>query len=228
MVQPQSQAAYTANSGISPTLVPVFSPTDPTSSSVNFPQGQQWINTVAGTVWELANFSTTNAQLSANWIQLGSNAGAIFTLTGDTGGAISPVNSNIDLVGGSGLNTTGTAGTITFNLTGGGFEFTEVTADTQMAVNQGYIANKAGTICELTLPATAAVGDAVAILGKSATLWLIAQNAGQTIHMNAESTTTGAAGSVSAIDQYNSIQLICITADTDWIVQSCVGILTLT
>lgn len=127
------------------------------------------------------------------------------------------------LVGKSG----GTADWITLGGTGGVSQYTQVTADTQMVVGQGYIANKAGTICTLTLPATANVGATVQVLGKGSTLWSIAQNSGQTIRMNGASSTTGATGSLSAIDQYNSATLVCITANTDWEYVGGSGILTI-
>ncbi len=53
------------------------------------------------------------------WISLGSGTtGAIVTLTGDSGGAISPVGGNIDILGDSvdGVSVVGTAGTLTVNV----------------------------------------------------------------------------------------------------------------
>lgn len=110
---------------------------------------------------------------------------------------------------------------------GGGFEYTTITADTQLANNTGYVVNKSGSLAMLTLPATASVGNTITILGINSELWLIVQNAGQTIHMNGASTTTGATGSLSSIDQYNTCELVCVVANTDWIVKSSSGILTI-
>ncbi len=99
---------------------------------------------------------------------------------------------------------------------GSSFTFTEVTGTSQnMAVNNGYIANNVALVT-LTLPATSAVGDYIYIQGKGAGLYKIAQNAGQTIHVGATATTTGVLGSLSADAQYNSIMLLCITANNDW------------
>lgn len=96
--------------------------------------------------------------------------------------------------------------------------WTEVTGTSQaMAVSGGYIANNAGVVT-LTLPATAALGDTVQVLGKGAGGWLIAQNAGQTIHFGISNTTTGAGGSLASTQRYNCVRLRCITANTDWIV----------
>lgn len=105
------------------------------------------------------------------------------------------------------------------------FQWTEITTTpgpTQMAVNNGYIANAAGTV-GLTLPATASVGDVIKVTQKGAGLADIQQNAGQTIHFGGSSSTTGAGGTVTSTSQYDSIELVCTTTDTDFIVQSSIG-----
>lgn len=85
----------------------------PTSSDRAYVKGTLWLDTTASTAWMWPG--------SGNWISLGSGTtGAIVTLTGDTGGAISPVAGNIDIVGGDGVVVDGTAGTLTISLTGGG------------------------------------------------------------------------------------------------------------
>lgn len=111
---------------------------------------------------------------------------------------------------------------------GGGSSFTwnAVSGTTQaMAVNNGYIPNNVA-LTTLTLPATAAVGDVVRVAGKGSGLWTIAQNAGQTIHFGASNTTTGVGGSLTALNRYDSIELVCITANSDWTVISVIGNLT--
>ena len=70
----------------------------------------------------------------------------------------------------------------------------------------------------LTLPSTAAVGNSVIVQGKGAGLFAIAQNSGQTIHFGNVNTTTGVGGSITATNQYDSLEIICITANTDWAV----------
>lgn len=101
--------------------------------------------------------------------------------------------------------------------------WSEVTGTTQaMAVENGYIANNASLVT-LTLPATAAVGDIISISGKGAGLYAIAQNAGQTISFGDSATTTGAGGSLTAIERYNSLTLLCITEDTGFEIISSFG-----
>lgn len=130
------------------------------------------------------------------------------------------------LTAGTGISIGTGAGTITINSTGSGMTITEVTGISQaMAVNNGYIANNVALVT-LTLPDTAAIGDTVSVIGKGAGGWLIAQNAGETIHFNSSNTTTGVGGSLASTVQYNCVELMCITANTDWVVVDVVGNLT--
>jgi hypothetical protein len=97
-----------------------------------------------------------------------------------------------------------------------------------MAVDNGYVANNAALVT-LTLPATAAFGTKIRVAGKGDGGWAIAQNAGQTIIWDeAASTTTGVGGSLASTDDYDAVELLCITADTDWVVLSSKGNITVT
>lgn len=101
------------------------------------------------------------------------------------------------------------------------------TVSQQAAVNSAYILNNASLIT-LTLPATAALGDHVQAIGKGAGGWKIAQNVGQTIHFGDQSTTQGAAGSLASQNAFDCAELVCITANTDWLVKGSQGNLTVT
>jgi hypothetical protein len=101
----------------------------------------------------------------------------------------------------------------------------ETGASANLVVNKGVIANR-GTLVTLTLPTTAEVGDTIEVAGKGAGLWKIAQNAGQTCHFGNSDTTTGVGGSLAATLQYDCIKLICITADTEFVVTHSVGNIT--
>lgn len=154
--------------------------------------------------------------------------GGVATLTGNSGGAVPPTLGNINVLGSGGVTVAGNPGTstLTISVSGSGISWHEVLTPTQtMAVNNGYIANNAGVVT-LTLPAVAAFGDVVQVGGKGAGGWSIAQNAGQTIHYGVLDTTTGAGGSLSSIRRYDTVELICITANTDFLVLSGIGNLT--
>lgn len=105
---------------------------------------------------------------------------------------------------------------------------TEITGATGGAVNNRYIANHATVRVALTLPAVAAAGDFVEILGKGAAGWSIAQNAGQTIHFGTSNTTTGVTGKLESSEQYDVVMAVCITANTDWVVVHSIGNITVT
>ena len=129
------------------------------------------------------------------------------------------------ITAGTGILVTPTANTITIATTNG-ISWVEITSTTQnMAVDTGYIANNVALVT-LTLPAVAVVGDRVRVAGKGAGLWRIAQNALQVIHFGATDSTIGVGGSVTAILRYDCVELLCITANTDWVVLSSVGNLT--
>jgi hypothetical protein len=99
----------------------------------------------------------------------------------------------------------------------------DVTAASQaMAVNTGYTANR-GTLITFTLPATAAYGTVMRIAYVGAGGYKIAQNGGQTIHFGSTDSTLGIGGSVSSNTVGDCIELLCITADTDFRVLSSVG-----
>lgn len=154
--------------------------------------------------------------------------GGVATLTGNSGGAVPPTAGNINIIGTGGASVAGNPGTstLTISVSGTGLSWTEVTGTSaSMAVNSGYIANNAGLVT-LTLPATSAIGDTIQVTGKGVGLWRIAQNAGQTIHFGSSDTTTGVAGSLSSILRYDCVEITCITANTDWIVTSVLGNLT--
>lgn len=94
----------------------------PTTADKAYVKGTLWLDTVATSAYMWPG--------SGDWISLGSGTtGAIVTLTGDSGGAISPVSGNIDILGGAGITVTGTAGTLTIALTGGGVAFDSFVPD---------------------------------------------------------------------------------------------------
>lgn len=121
------------------------------------------------------------------------------------------------ILGGTNVTVNESPGSITINATGGGaYKWNEVTGTSQgITVNNGYIANNGGLVT-LTLPPTSAVGDHIAIVGKGAGGWLIAQNAGQNIQIGSVSSTGGIGGSVASSNQFDSVELVCTTANTTW------------
>lgn len=98
-----------------------------------------------------------------------------------------------------------------------------VTAGTlSAAVNNGYILNHAATACVVTLPATAAIGNKVAIRGLAGSGgWTATANTGQTIQFGNQSSST--AGSWSSADAGDCCDLECIVANTTWVLTNAVS-----
>lgn len=149
---------------------------DPTSSDRAYVKGTLWLNLTDSTAWMWPG--------SGDWIALGSGTtGAIVTVTGGSGGAISPVGGNVDLLGTANqITSTGTAGTITFSLpsaitapgslttTTSLAATTTVTAGTGITATTGNIVAtagqvNAGTSMTAATTITATAGDITATLG---------------------------------------------------------------
>jgi len=190
----------------------------------------------SGTANQLAYYATTGTAVSgltsANSATLVTDATGVPAWTapmtngqlliGSTGGT--PVLGTI--TGTGGITVTNAAGSITISGSGGGFSWTDVTGTTQaMAVNNGYIANNASQV-SLSLPASSIIGDTIKVQGKGTGGWKVTQNAGQTIYFNSATSTTGASGYIESTQRYNSVELVCITANNDWAVNSASGNLT--
>ena len=92
-----------------------------------------------------------------------------------------------------------------------------------MAANHGYVMDDGANLITATLPVTAALGNTLTIQGFGSGLFTIAQNALQTIHFGAISTTTGTGGSLSSNGQYDSVTLVCVKTNTDFAVMASVG-----
>jgi len=163
-------------------------------------------------------------------VQVGNATGSLTSLAAMVDGDLVIGSTGVDpviaqLTAGAGVAIASGAGTITISATGSGLAWVEATGAAQaMAVATAYGANRAGGVT-FTLPATAAAGTVMEIVGMQG-LWVLAQNAGQTVHMGAFSTTTGVGGSLTATNAGDCIVLRCITANTDFRVQNMMGNIT--
>lgn len=92
---------------------PILSQRVPTTADYKYPIGQVWIDEVGENSYTLVNVTAA----SATWNLTSSTPGTINTLTGDSGGAISPSGANITLAGTANqITTTGAGSTITWSL----------------------------------------------------------------------------------------------------------------
>lgn len=102
--------------------------------------------------------------------------------------------------------------------------WSEITSSATLAVGNRYYTNS-GSLITGTLPATAAQDDRIEVIGKGAGGWKVGQPSGATIHGSSQ-TTTGTGGSVASQTQWDCVTLRCVTANTDWVITSQRGTLT--
>ena len=171
--------------------------------------------------------TTTNAVLYGT---ASNNIGNLGPLTngqlaiGSTGAA--PVAATISA--GTGISIANGAGSITINSSGGGLTWNDVTGTSaSAAVNNGYLADNVGLVT-ITLPTTAAQFSVIVIAGGNLGTggWKIAQNSGQQINFGTSMTTSGTGGSLASTKQYDSVYLLCTTANTNFVVLNSVGNIT--
>lgn len=117
-----------------------------------------------------------------------------------------------------------TAGVMSWAAASGGLSWTDqTTTPVSMVKSNGYIANNAGLVT-LNMPATAAVGDTFAVVGLGAGGWLVQMNTGQVANLSSSPTTS--AGSLASTNRYDCIEIICVVANTTFVVRSSVGNIT--
>lgn len=161
-----------------------------------------WQDSDGTVAWtsQLPNVNTVNLTNGQLWI-------------GSTGNPAVAAN----LTAGPGVSIANSAGGIIISATGSGTGFTEVTGTSQnMTADGGYVSNNAGLVT-LTLPVTAAFGSSQTVVGLGSGGWRIAQNSGQQVIVGGVATTLGAGGSLSSTNRYDSIDLLCVVANTLWV-----------
>lgn len=89
------------------------------------------------------------------------------------------------------------------------------------AVNNAYIITDASAVT-ITAPVTAAVGSVLGVVGNGAGGWTLNVGSGQTFKYGAVSAGTSLASSL----QYDTVFLVCVVANTTWVVYSSIGNLT--
>lgn len=167
-------------------------------------------NSISSFVSVVRSALTTDSTGAPTWIPL--TDGQI--VVGSTAG--SPAAAS--LTAGTGITITPASNSITIAASGTGFTWNNVSGTTQAAaVNNGYIIGNASQTT-VTLPATAALGSVISVQGKGAAGWILAANTGQTIQVGQTATST--AGSVTSAANFDSISVVCITANTTWAVTS--------
>lgn len=133
--------------------------------------------------------------------------GVALTITGDSGGALSPTSNNWNLLGGPGITTSGSGSTLTIN----SVVFTDQGSSITVSSDNGYFVTGAFA---MTLPAAPAQGELVIIYADTTSTVTITANTGQVIRLGASVTST--AGSITSGARGDSITLRYRTSGAEW------------
>lgn len=148
------------------------------------------------------------------WLNLSANATqGIQMITPDSGITVLPdINQNVNILGGTGITTVGTANTLTINSTITGLTWiVDTLSPINVNINEGHFANGVGPIT-YNLPATMAVGDGFGFIDLGGNGFVIQANAGQTYQVGNQATSVGGTITSSAIG--DAIFFVCGVANT--------------
>jgi hypothetical protein len=166
----------------------------------------------------VAHFNSDDFTVSSGFVSL-SGSGVGQTITGDSGGALSPTAGNWNILGLSGSKTSGSGSSLTIKSP----PYADQAGSTTVLLNSGSFATNAIT---LTTPATAALadGDLLEFVATNGVL-VIQLAATQMAHLGSASTT--AAGTITGSATGDSISLRYQASTNDWWATSSIGIWTL-
>ena len=103
----------------------------------------------------------------------------------------------------------------------GSLTWNNLPGTTQTAViNDGYIISNSA-LTTVTIPATVPEGAVFGIAGKGAGGWVVQMNAGQTCNLGHTATSSG--GTLASTNQWDTVQILCVTANTNFAVISVLG-----
>lgn len=173
-----------------------------------------------------------NSGLTAHGVIIGENNSAFVASNAGSNGQVllgassaDPAFASLTSTGGTIAFTTGT-NSLNLDVVSSGIPWTDVTGGSaSMAANNGYLADAAG-LTTLTLPSTIAQFGVIKIAGYGAGGWTVAQGTGQIIHFGTATTTSGATGSLSSSNRYDCLELICVVANTTFLVTNSQGNIT--
>lgn len=178
-------------------------------------QKSQAIAATDATKVGLANFNSAQFTVDANGFVSAAGGGIPTTITGDSGGALSPSSNNWNILGRSGSKTSGSGSTLTVNSP----PFADQGGSTTVTLNSGSFATAAIT---LTTPATAGLldGDLLQFVATNGIL-IVQLAATQVGHLG--SSATSAAGTFTSTATGDSLTLRYQASTNDWWATSSIG-----
>ena len=98
--------------------VPIIQNRAPATTDVSV-VGKRWIDSTNNASYDLTSLSSSGNIVSATWVGVGGGSSQISTLTGNSGGALSPTAGNINILGAGALAFSGSGSTLTGSITPG-------------------------------------------------------------------------------------------------------------
>ena len=175
MTYPSVANSYAVGVGTSSNSaqVPVFVNRAPTSSDINYPLGQRWINPASSSSYELTSFAGN--PVAANWLALGTGGGTLNSLSDGTT-TVTPTAGVIEILGtASQITSTGTnsPGAITLSLPNAITAPGSLTTTTSLTAGNGFtVSAGTSTLGALTQAGTAHInitGAATSVIGTGGT-----------------------------------------------------------
>ncbi len=150
-------------------------------------------------------------------INLGSGVGLFKDVEGSNlafYSLLAGTNTSVNLVGNSVVISATGAESLVWN---------HVVASTQqISPNNGYfVDNPAGVT--FTLPMVISSGDIFKIVGRYGVGWTLLQNSGQVVHTGDEPTSNGLSGSITSLQEFTCIDVICSISNFEFVVTSSFG-----
>jgi hypothetical protein len=201
--RPQQESLYGTPSPLAnQTIPPILAQRAPTTSDLGYGPGQEWVDQVGQAVYILASVGGG----VATWLPLATAPGVLTTLTGNSGGAISPTAGNINLLGTANqITTTGSGSTITWALPSAIVAPGSLTTTTSLtatlgnitATNGNLVLGTAGNKLNITTGSNASIGTSAAMTSGSITISTTAVTASSIIFLTVN-TPGGTQGVLSA------------------------------
>lgn len=101
-------------------FITIFNTRDPTPLDTQFPIQKRWYNTASMAEFILVGFNSTSGTPLAIWDPIAGGGASSQTLTGNSGGAVPPTASNINVIGTGSITVVGTPGTSTLTISATG------------------------------------------------------------------------------------------------------------
>lgn len=159
-------------------------------------------------------FNNAQFTVDANGFVSLSSSGPALTITGDSGGALSPVANNWNIFGGPGVTTSGAGNTLTIN----SVVFTDQGGSISVTQDSGSYVTAAIT---LTTPAAPAQGHELIFACTNASTLVIKAAGAQLIRIGSLITSVG--GTMTSTSIGDSVTLRFRTADSTWYAVSVIG-----